>query len=138
MIEHKTNALVVEQEGKFLLVKRANRPEKGYWAIPGGHVDQGESLWQSAQREGKEEVGNVRVEKKPFMDFRHDVRIGHRHHAHIFRAKPVGKIRAGSDAASVSWFTLDQMKNMNLTHYTKRVFNRLFPKVSAPDWHRKH
>jgi len=46
MILHDTVSIVIEKDGKFLLIKRRNKPEKNYWAVPGGHVDEGETtLW---------------------------------------------------------------------------------------------
>jgi 8-oxo-dGTP diphosphatase len=54
------DALVFELSGKVprvLLVKRANEPFKGQWAIPGGFVDIDEELDDAAARELKEETG---------------------------------------------------------------------------------
>jgi len=138
MMQHKTVSCVIEKDGKFLLIKRLNRPDRGYWAVPGGHVDEGESEYETAVREMKEEVGDVELEKKPIMDFVHDVRMGHRHHAFIFAGKPSGEIRAGSDAEEAKWFTLEEMADLDLTHYTNLIFNRLFPDMSNPDIHNEH
>ncbi len=139
MIQHKTTVIVIEKDGKFLLIKRGNRPMRGFWAPPGGHVDGRESVWQCAQREAREEVGEVEVSKKPLFSFVHDVRLGHRHHAFVFRGKPAGRLRPASDAAAMGWFTLRQIASMNVTHYTNIIFNRLFPKVSYGDFsHHKH
>ena len=135
MILHNTSSIVIEKEAsirtksfsKFLLIKRADKPEKGYWAVPGGHVEKGETQYEAAKREAKEEVGNIKIiMKKPAYIFVHDIDLGHRHKAHVFLGKVSGRIKAGTDAKKLGWFTLNQMKNMNLTHYTKKIFNRLF------------
>jgi ADP-ribose pyrophosphatase YjhB (NUDIX family) len=76
----------------------------------------------------KEEIGGIRVSKKPGLAFVHDVWIGHRHKAHLFLGKVAGKIRAGSDAAEIGWFTLEEMKDMDLTNYTLKTFNKLYSK----------
>ncbi|MEM7813526.1 MAG: NUDIX domain-containing protein [Candidatus Aenigmatarchaeota archaeon] len=131
MIQHDTVTLVIEKDGKFLLGKRLNSPEKGCWCTPGGHIDAGESPLEAAKREAAEEVGEVELEPKPLFDFIHDVRVGHRHHAYVFRGRPRGKIRAGSDIGEVGWFTLEQIAALDVAHYTNIIFNRMFPDASS-------
>lgn len=53
---------VLWHEGKVLLVQRAHNPGKGAWTIPGGYVDQGESIGDAIVREIQEETG---IEAKP-------------------------------------------------------------------------
>lgn len=48
---------VVIKNGRVLLVKRRDPPNKAQWAIPGGSVRLGESLQQAAEREILEETG---------------------------------------------------------------------------------
>ncbi len=48
----------VGAEASFVLVRRARRGRNaGQWALPGGKVDEGESLREAALREAHEEVG---------------------------------------------------------------------------------
>lgn len=54
---HQTADAVVEQAGHVLLVRRRTRPGKGLLALPGGFVNQYETVEQSALRELKEETG---------------------------------------------------------------------------------
>lgn len=130
MIFHDTVSIVIEKDGKFLLIERGHRPEMNYWAVPGGHVDKGEMPYETAKREAKEEVGNIEITtKKPVYVFVHDIDLGHRHKAHVFLGKVSGRLKASSDAKKLGWFTLNQMKRMNLTHYTKKIFNKLYSRV---------
>lgn len=48
---------VVVQSGQILMVKRRAAPGKGMWALPGGYIDQNETLMQSMLRELREETG---------------------------------------------------------------------------------
>jgi bifunctional NMN adenylyltransferase/nudix hydrolase len=47
---------VVVQSGHILLVKRGDMPGKGLWALPGGFLNQGETMLEGALRELKEET----------------------------------------------------------------------------------
>src|SRR6185503_11416306 len=45
------------RDGKVLLVRRARSPAKGFYSLPGGRVEFGESLHQALTREVAEETG---------------------------------------------------------------------------------
>ncbi len=47
---------VAEKDGKILLCKRAIEPRHGYWTVPAGFMELGESLAQGAARETLEEA----------------------------------------------------------------------------------
>lgn len=49
--------VVIEREGKILLIQRANPPEQGKWSFPAGFVDKGEDPARAAEREAEEETG---------------------------------------------------------------------------------
>ena len=49
------------RDGKVLLVRRARSPGKGFYSLPGGRVEHGESLHQALAREVDEETG-LRIE----------------------------------------------------------------------------
>jgi ADP-ribose pyrophosphatase YjhB (NUDIX family) len=44
-------------EGKILLCKRAIEPRKGYWTLPAGYMECGETAADGARRETVEEAG---------------------------------------------------------------------------------
>ena len=52
---------VPEQDGRVLLCRRAIEPRYGYWTLPAGFMENGESVGQGALRETLEEAG-ARVE----------------------------------------------------------------------------
>jgi len=47
----------VFKEDRILLIRRNTEPYKGYWALPGGFLDKGETLQDGCKREVKEETG---------------------------------------------------------------------------------
>lgn len=65
-VVHYRNPLMVvgtipERDGKVLLCRRAIEPRYGYWTLPAGFMENGESAGQGATRETLEEAG-ARVE----------------------------------------------------------------------------
>jgi ADP-ribose pyrophosphatase YjhB (NUDIX family) len=48
---------VIFREGRILLVRRARSPGKGFYSLPGGRVEFGESLHDALRREVDEETG---------------------------------------------------------------------------------
>jgi NADH pyrophosphatase NudC (nudix superfamily) len=49
-------ALIVDAEGRLLVVERAQDPKKGMWDLPGGFADPGESAEEALRREVTEEL----------------------------------------------------------------------------------
>jgi ADP-ribose pyrophosphatase YjhB (NUDIX family) len=47
---------VPEHDGAILLCRRAIEPRRGYWTVPAGFMENGETLQQAAARESREEA----------------------------------------------------------------------------------
>lgn len=50
-------AIVIDRDGRVLIVQRGRPPGEGLWTVPGGHVERGETLAQAVAREVREETG---------------------------------------------------------------------------------
>ena len=61
-------ALLTNQKGQLLLVKRAVEPAKGQWCLPGGFIEIDESIEEAVLRELREETG-VEGEIGQLVDF---------------------------------------------------------------------
>jgi len=103
-------ATLVEMDGRVLLVRRTNDPQRGYWSLPAGFLDAGEDPIQAAQRECREETGlNIRVTGLL------TVLAGQEHPrgAHIlivYRGNVLeGELNPGDDADEVDWFSRDEL-----------------------------
>ena len=50
-------AIVFDEQGRLLLVQRANPPAQGKWSLPGGRLEPGETSESGVVREVREETG---------------------------------------------------------------------------------
>lgn len=55
---------VVVKDGKILLCKRAIEPRKGFWTLPAGFMELGESVEEAAMREAQEEaLADIKIDR---------------------------------------------------------------------------
>lgn len=100
--------IIIKYKDGIILIKRKNPPEG--WALPGGFVDYGESLEDSAVREAREETGlDVQLIRQfhSYSDPNRDPRL----HTitTVFIAEASGKASAGDDAAEIGVFPQDAL-----------------------------
>lgn len=123
---------VVFKEDKVLLVLRGKPPAEKQWSIPGGCVELGETLQEAAEREIAEETGIAIQASKPIYTF--DV-IEHDENGHIrfhyvivdLAADYVsGELRAGDDAVDVSWVSLKDLNNRNVSDATRKLLAQCY------------
>jgi ADP-ribose pyrophosphatase YjhB (NUDIX family) len=105
--------VLVQQEGKILLVRRTMKPESGKWSIPAGYLDHGEDPEETAVRETLEET-NLQVEISGLLDVYHNPpQEGGASIFILYRARLLGgQLQAGDDADDARFFTLDQLPEL--------------------------
>jgi 8-oxo-dGTP diphosphatase len=95
--------IIIEVEGGVVLIERRNPPLG--WAIPGGFVDEGESLAAAAAREALEETSLEVTLTEQFFCYSDPRRDPRKHTVStVFLATAEGQPRADDDAAGVGVF----------------------------------
>jgi 8-oxo-dGTP diphosphatase len=133
-------ALVV-RDGRILLVKRRNPPNKGRWAVPGGLVELGESTLDAARREVREELG-IEIEVGSLFEVASTVELDKtgraRYHFIIvdYLARPVGgRVRLNLESSRYGWFTAEQVLWLSMAEDTRAVVLKCLkasPEVCGP------
>ena len=103
--------------GKVVLIQRKNAPLG--WALPGGFVDQGESLASAARREAKEETG-LDVELVELFHCYSDPARDPRQHtvSTVFIGRARGEPAGGDDAAAAKVVSLGDLPTLVFDHAT--------------------
>ncbi len=109
-----------ESNTKVLLIKRKNDPFKNKWAIPGGFLEENESLKVGAKRELEEETG-LKIESlhqlKTYGAIDRDPRGRTISIAFIANIKDQKKVTAADDALEAKWFDIDELPELAFHHY---------------------
>ncbi|MBI5151460.1 MAG: NUDIX hydrolase [Candidatus Pacebacteria bacterium] len=114
--------IMLNERKEVLFIRRAAMPQQGWWSLPGGYVDWGERLEQTAKREVKEETGLdvstitfFRLYDNPARDLDGRQNIGH-----CFIATYQGVLTANEEEATdIQWFPLHQLpENVAFDHRT--------------------
>jgi ADP-ribose pyrophosphatase YjhB (NUDIX family) len=111
--EPTSGALVLDADGRVLLVRRARDPHAGTWDVPGGFLDEAEDPVDALRRELREETG-LEVEPEEFIGARLD-RYGDGPDAattlNLYWTVRVtgGRLEPGDDASDARWFAADDL-----------------------------
>ena len=88
---------VPEHEGRILLCRRAIQPRLGFWTVPAGFMEIGESIQQAAARESLEEArADVRIGSLLAM-----VNVMEAHQVHIFFRATLPRAEYGISSESL-------------------------------------
>lgn len=105
-----TDAAGPDSRWKILMVQRGNHPCIGWWALPGGFVELGEDLAETARRELEEETGVRNLPMEQFavygnVDRDPRARVITSAYLSVVEASQV-KVEAGDDAADACWYEI--------------------------------
>ena len=126
-------ALIFER-GRILMAQRGKEPLKGWWSLPGGALETGESLDTGVRREVREETG---LEIEPLGVFeiferimRDEAGTVEYHYVLIDYLCRVtgGALCAGDDVCRVEWVKPEDLGGLQITEGTLGVIEKAFRK----------
>lgn len=119
-------AVCVLKGEKILVIKRAKPPSRGLWSVPGGVVELGETIEETACREIQEECGIqieagqvFNVENLIVRDEKGRVQF-HYVVTYLIARYLSGEAQSGSDAAGVRWATASELKNLDMNPVVRK------------------
>ncbi|MFP2931436.1 NUDIX domain-containing protein [Pyxidicoccus sp. 3LG] len=110
---------IIELAGERIVLIRRKNPPVG-WALPGGFVDEGESLDSAAVREAREETGLEVKLSEQFFTYSDPKRDPRQHTlSTVYIARAEGEPRGLDDADEARTFALDALpKDLCFDHGT--------------------
>jgi 8-oxo-dGTP diphosphatase len=102
---------IVVDGGRLLLIRRGRGAAIGSWSVPGGRVEQGETVREAVVRELREETG-LDGECDRFVGWVERIGVGYHYVIldFIVRVEPAEGV-AGDDATDVRWVPVDDVAN---------------------------
>ncbi|MCA1438956.1 NUDIX hydrolase [Ensifer sp. IC4062] len=123
------SSAVLERDGRYLLVRRANPPSADMYAFPGGRAEPGETPADTALRELAEETGISGRDPMLFETYDLPGKESEGRHfvLSVFRvqADSDAVAIANDDAASVGWFTPEEIFELPIPESVRHCVERL-------------
>ncbi|EGQ43429.1 MAG: ADP-ribose pyrophosphatase [Candidatus Nanosalina sp. J07AB43] len=115
---------VVIKHGEILMIQRDTGDYDGYWALPGGKVEQGEHVSECAMREIKEEA-DIDTEFTDYLGLVSEVFGGKQFMLHIVELETDEKIVSGSREGQVNWVDIDSLGELDVVPSDLEVIEQL-------------
>jgi ADP-ribose pyrophosphatase YjhB (NUDIX family) len=129
-------ALIFDNQQRVLLVERGGEPLKGWWSLPGGVLEVGESLEDGVRREVLEETGLAIEPVSLFEVFERIMRDENgRPEYHYVLIDYIcrvtgGELAAATDCAAVRWTGRDELTALRVTEGTLAVIEKAYKQVT--------
>jgi ADP-ribose pyrophosphatase YjhB (NUDIX family) len=121
-----TQKAIIEHNNKILLVHDS---EDALWEIPGGRLNEGESLSEGLTREMQEEVG-VDVNSLGVFDvFAFTSESGRNHFAIIYRCEllsAIEDVQPNEEVSQVCWVGAEDISNFPMRPEYRKILNSYF------------
>lgn len=109
-------AIVVDSQGRLLLIKRGHEPGAGLWSLPGGRIEPDETDIEALVREVREETGLTVRPGRLVGSVRRASPDGGVFDIRDYAATVTGgSLTAGDDAAQARWVSARELETLPLT-----------------------
>lgn len=127
-----TCLITVDEEERLLLVKRKVAPKEGFWCLPGGFMELGETPEEAGLRELQEETGltgkiDMLLGLVCHPGTLYDTILMSGFLVRQYEGIPI----AGDDAAAVGWFKKNQLPEIAFSSHTTFI-NTYFAAYAHP------
>ena len=120
--------IIIENDSRILLVKRKNEPFRDQLVLPGGFVNEGETVEDAAKREAREET-SLGVDLIEILGVYSDPTRDPRGHimSTVFIARSSqnrsleNNAVEGDDAAEIEWINIEEIENKKLGFDHQRI-----------------
>lgn len=118
-----TNICLIHNKDNYLLQNRVDKDWQGY-ALPGGHIEPGESVVESVIREIKEETG-LEIVRPRLCGIKQFPKNGGRYIVFLFEATEFhGELRS-SEEGEMRWVRAEELKNLNTVDDLETLINMM-------------
>jgi 8-oxo-dGTP diphosphatase len=108
--------VILDTQGRLLLIKRGHAPGLGLWSLPGGRIEPGETDATALRREMLEETGLLIEPGELIGTVRRPGPDGDVYDIRDYAATVTGgMLRAGDDAADARWVVVSKLAALDLT-----------------------
>jgi 8-oxo-dGTP diphosphatase len=109
-------AVIKDDRGRLLLIKRGHAPGAGLWSLPGGRIEPGETDAEALVREMREETGLAVEAGRLIGTVRRPTGDGGVLDIRDYAATVTGgTLRAGDDAADARWVAARELAALPMT-----------------------
>jgi 8-oxo-dGTP diphosphatase len=109
-------AVIKDDQGRLLLIRRGHAPGAGLWSLPGGRIEPGETDGEALVREISEETGLLIETGQLIGTVRRPAHDGGVFDIRDYAATVTGgTLRPGDDATDARWVAASELESLPLT-----------------------
>jgi 8-oxo-dGTP pyrophosphatase MutT (NUDIX family) len=132
------NVIVVNDQGEILMIRRT---DNGNWAVPGGGMDLGESITETAVRETREETGitceitglvGIYTNPRHVILYTSNGEV-RQEFSIVFTARPVsGELRPSSESSEPHWIPPEVIQSLQMHPSMRQRIDRYLSELPEP------